>query len=1091
MSAAATHPAPRFQQLLEALPAAVYTTDAQGRITFYNAAAVRLWGREPVAGKERWCGSWRIYSPAGDPIAPDACPMAQAIRERRPVLDSEIVVERPDGTRLNVLPHPRPLLDAGGRVIGAVNMLVDVTAARRAEEALRRSEQRFRAIFDHAGVGITMRAAGSRDIPWTEVNDRFCQLVGYSREELKQLSTAGITAPDGQASANRDNERLLNGEIRSYVREKQIVRKDGSRIWVNLSVAGLPDGDGRVRNLIAVYQDVTERKQAEAALRESEERFRAAFEQAAVGMALRDIDPERPRWLRVNQKLCDILGYSRDELLQLTSIDVTPPEDRGEATGYNKKLLSGELASVAREKRYLRKDGGVIWADIALTAVRDAAGAPTHVISVIQDVTERRRAQAALAESERFAKSTLDALAQHLCVLDETGTVVAVNRAWTAFAEANGLRAQRAGPGADYLAVCDAADRDAHPEGGAFGAGIRAVLAGGRHEFALEYPCHSPREQRWFLGRVTRFAGDGPVRLVVTHDDITERKLAEIAVTASAARLRAILDHSPDGISVLKADGGLLEINRKGLALLEAPDIDAVRRRGLTGFVDAADRERVAARFAQARAGTPCAIEFAITGLAGSRRDLESHAAPLHLPENGKAALLVLMWDVTERNRTREKAAYLSRHDALTGLPNLDVFRDRVGIALAHARRRREMLGVMALNLDRFRKVNESLGAAAGDALLREAAGRLTDALRDVDSVCRIGGNEFAILVEGVTSEQDFHAIAEKLLTALVRPFRAGPHEVFLSASLGVAVYRGNDIDGPALIANAEAAMVRAKQDGGNGYHIFGDEPVTEPGRRITMEARLLKAIELRELEVHYQPKVEVATGAIAGVEALVRWNSPELGWIPPGQFIPIAEETGLIVPIGEWILRTACAQARAWQSAGHPVEVGVNLSPRQFRHKDLLGLVADVLQHTGIDGALLELEVTETATLTRPEQAAALLNSLRGLGVKIALDDFGTGYSSLSHLRRLPIDTVKIDRSFIRNVSGDPKDRTIVANITSLAHALGLRVVAEGVENEAQRAVLRQIGCDHYQGFLYSAALTAEALAAKLAAQRGGAGPR
>lgn len=946
----------RLRRLINALPTAVYMTDGDGYISLYNDAAARLWGRQPEIGKDRWCGSWRIFHPQGDAVALDTCPMARAIREGTAILGAEIVVERPDGTRRNVLPHPKPLVDSSGSVTGAINMLVDITEHRQAQTRLRESEQRFRAIFDHAGVGITMRPVTGRALPWTEFNDQFCKLLGYERHELGKLSTADITPPEVQQDALSDNARMIRGEISTYVREKQIIGKNGRRIWVNLAVASLQNDSGQAGDLISVYQDITERKAAEAAL----------------------------------------------------------------------------------------------------------------------------------VESELFSKSTIDALFHHLCVLDEDGTIIAVNKAWREFGQANGLTRGSAETGANYLAICDAVTGPDAAEARAFAAGIRSVIDGEQDEFVMEYPCHSPGEQRWFLGRVTRFPGTEPKRLVITHANFTERKLAEIAVKLSETRLRAILDNGPDCVKVVAADGTLVEINNAGLVMLGARSIEEVQRRGIINFIDPADRAGYMADIRRVFDGTPCISEFRVTSLDGTARHLESHATAIHLPENGGTLMLAITRDITARKKSEEQIAFLYQYDSLTGLPNRNLLRDRIDIAVARARRLGEMTGIIALNLDRFRKVNESLGAVAGDELLRAVAARLRATLCDVDSIARIAGNEFAVLLEGITAENDFSGIADKLLDTLAAPFHILKQDVLLTASLGVAVSPDANLNGTALLANAEAAMKLAKQEGGNGFRIYSSEAQkTQPGKRLTMETCLSRAIENHELELHYQPKVSLSTGAIIGVEALVRWNSPRLGPVSPAQFIPIAEETGLIIPVGKWILHTACTQAKSWQESGYALGMGVNLSPRQFRQKNLLGIVADLIDETGLDPERLELEVTETATLTQPEQAATLLSSLRGLGVRIALDDFGTGYSSLSHLRHLPIDTVKIDRSFIQNIVNEPRDHTIVANVARLARDLGMWVVAEGVEDRAQHHALCKIGCDAYQGYMFSPALPADRLEALLTANR------
>ncbi len=428
---------------------------------------------------------------------------------------------------------------------------------------------------------------------------------------------------------------------------------------------------------------------------------------------------------------------------------------------------------------------------------------------------------------------------------------------------------------------------------------------------------------------------------------------------------------------------------------------------------------------------------------------------------------------------------YLSYYDSLTGIPNRRLFRDRMELALAHARRRSEALGVIVINLDRFKKINESLGTDAGDELLRKVASRLQSSLREVDTIARLGGNEYAVLVEGVTTDAEVIAVADKLAQALDAPFDVRGHEVFVSASIGSAVYP-NGVSAPqVLLQSAESAMRRVKQEGGGGHQLNDEQPSTHSAQRLDLENRLRHALENGELAVHYQPKVSLLTGAIMGAEALLRWNHPKLGLISPAQFIPIAEETGLIIPIGSWVLRAACTQTAAWHRADYPIEIAVNLSPRQFRDKNLVNTVAAALTESGLAAKHLELEITEGTAMSHAEHTVTVLGELHALDVKLAVDDFGTGYSSLSYLKRFPLDCLKIDRSFVSDIGSDPNSEAIVPATVALAHSLQLKVVAEGIETEVQRDFLASAGCDEGQGYLYSRPLPAAEFGALLGAAR------
>jgi diguanylate cyclase (GGDEF)-like protein len=423
-----------------------------------------------------------------------------------------------------------------------------------------------------------------------------------------------------------------------------------------------------------------------------------------------------------------------------------------------------------------------------------------------------------------------------------------------------------------------------------------------------------------------------------------------------------------------------------------------------------------------------------------------------------------------ERKRAEVQLAHQALHDQLTHLPNRALFLDRLGQALTRLGRRRSALAVIFCDLDRFKVVNDSLGHDAGDRLLVDVAARLSGVLRAGDTAARFGGDEFVILCEDITGEQQAIEVAERLAEALRAPFMLGTEEVFVHTSMGIALASDAGARPEALIRDADAAMYRAKDRGGGIYEVFDDALRARAVHRLQVEHALHRAIDRGELEVHYQPQVRMATGALCGVEALVRWRHPERGLLAPDHFIPAAEETGLIHALGLHVLEVACRQAATWQAGGPAgVQMSVNLSPRQCLHPDLVPMVADVLASTGADPALLCLEVTETAVMEDLTAMGGVLQSLKSLGLTLAIDDFGTGYSSLRALQRLPFDVVKIDRSFVSGLHLSDQEAAIVAAVISLSHALGLRTVAEGVEEVAQVERLRGLGCDVGQGYHYA----------------------
>jgi diguanylate cyclase (GGDEF)-like protein len=429
-----------------------------------------------------------------------------------------------------------------------------------------------------------------------------------------------------------------------------------------------------------------------------------------------------------------------------------------------------------------------------------------------------------------------------------------------------------------------------------------------------------------------------------------------------------------------------------------------------------------------------------------------------------------------------ERLSYLAQYDVLTGLPNRNLFRDRLEQAMGRAQRNETLLALMFIDLDRFKEINDTLGHPVGDRVLQAVAERLRHFLRDVDTIARLGGDEFTVVLEGVHDVAQITAAALKIRDALSQPFLVDNREIFVSASIGISIYPFDVEEIDELLKNADIAMYQAKQDGGDSHHFFVAEMNTHTSERLEMEGRLRHALARKQFTLHYQPQVDIASGRIIGAEALIRWHDEELGSIPPAHFIPLAEATGLIVPIGEWVLHTACAQSKAWQDAGcAPIPVAVNLSPRQFRQANLLETITQVLADTGLNPRFLELEITESTIMHQAEKTIVTLEKLHEMGVRLSVDDFGTGYSSLSYLKRFPVHKLKIDQSFVRDISSDPDDAAIVTAVIAMARSLDVLTIAEGVETDGQLAFLDSLKCGEYQGYYFAKPMPADEFLALL----------
>jgi len=476
-------------------------------------------------------------------------------------------------------------------------------------------------------------------------------------------------------------------------------------------------------------------------------------------------------------------------------------------------------------------------------------------------------------------------------------------------------------------------------------------------------------------------------------------------------------------------------------------------------------------------------LEHRVVHRDGGERTVFQQAEAMY--EDGRLVLLRgTLQDITERKLHEARIAYLANHDALTGLPNRNLLSDRIAQAITLARRNGQGLAALILDLDGFKFINDSFGHPAGDALLKAVAARLKAAIRDGDTVARLGGDEFVIMLPALADTEDLEIVVQRLLAKFADPFVVEGRELHVTTSIGVSVYPADGADSDTLLKTADAALYSAKDKGRNGFQFYTRSLGIQVEERAELESALRRALERQEFELHYQPKVDLRSGQVRGVEALIRWRRPEVGLIPPDRFIPLAEETGLILPIGEWVLRTACAQVKVWHAAGYPdLSVAVNVSARQFRKQNVPELVRAVLADTGLAARYLELELTESVLMQDKGTAVRALQQLKQIGVWLSLDDFGTGYSSLSYLKDFPFDTVKIDRSFIRDVTHNVEGASLTKSIIAMARSLNLTTIAEGVETEGQLSFLNSQRCDAVQGYYFSRPLPTNDIAALLGA--------
>jgi len=462
------------------------------------------------------------------------------------------------------------------------------------------------------------------------------------------------------------------------------------------------------------------------------------------------------------------------------------------------------------------------------------------------------------------------------------------------------------------------------------------------------------------------------------------------------------------------------------------------------------------------------------------------YIAPAHDPDRRVTHFIGVLHDITETKRYQEELERQANYDPLTGLPNRGLLQDRLKQAIAHAQRQKHAVAVAFIDLDRFKLINDSLGHSAGDRLLQTVTERIKSCTRPADTLARYAGDEFVLILENLSGSDMTSALLQRVIENVSKPVRLHEQDVYVTCSIGVSLYPQDGREVDTLLKNADAAMFRAKERGRNNFHFYTAEINSRIAEHVSLETDLRRALERGEFLLHYQPQVDLESGRIVGAEALARWQHPEKGMIPPAKFIPLAEETGLILPLGDWVLQTACAQNRALQDAGlPPITMSVNISVRQFMRKDLLESLAKAIRDSGIAAAQLELEVTESLIMHNAEEFVATLKKLKSAGIKLAIDDFGTGYSSLNYLKQLPVDRLKVDQSFVRDIFKDREGATIAEAIITLGHSLGLKVIAEGVETGPQLDFLRRKQCDEFQGFYFSRPLPTDRFIGLLRAEQ------
>jgi diguanylate cyclase (GGDEF)-like protein/PAS domain S-box-containing protein len=1054
----------KFRRILANFPDIAWTSDESGRTVYISPKVESVLGYTPqeihAGGAELWLG--RIHPEDVERVKNSF----GLLFAKEQAFDEEYRICRKDETWIWV--HDRAVAThQENGVLYADGICSDITRRKQAELELQTKTAFLEAQANSTIDGILVVGHENQQIL---LNHQLMELfkipeVIRSNKDDRLLLTHVLTLV-------KDPESFL-ARVEHLNRHPQETSRDEIEFIDGMILdrysAPVVDQKGNYYGRIWNFRDITESKRNERDLRLTQ----FSIEHASDSIFWMN---SRGRIVYVNRVTCSSLGLSREELFTRSISDIDPlfPKENWEV--FWKELKT--RGSMTFESQQRTKDGRVF--PVEVTANYFSFDKQEYGFAFVRDVTERRKAEEKDRENSERVRLLLDSVPEGLYGIDLQGKCTFCNPACL-----------------QLLGYEDAADL--------LGRNMHLVLHHTRADgtpypveecqiyeaFRRGYGTHIDTEVLWRRDG-TCFAaeywshpmhsGGNLVGTVVTFVDITERKRTQEALRESEERYRLLFERNPAGVFRSTMEGTILECNQATARIFGCDSPEEVLNAPAAHFYyDSVDREILLRKLKSERSLTNEEMRY-------RRRDGETAWVianfSLVSDEGGVSSIEGTFVDITQRKVAEERVQSLAYYDALTGLPNRILLRDRLSKALALAGRQRHKVALLFLDLDRFKTINDSLGHSIGDLLLQEVSQRLNKCAREEDTVARLGGDEFLIVLTNQKTVPDTAVAAQRFMSAMAAEFVIQGHSMSISFSLGISMFPEHGADSETLIKNADVAMYSAKDRGRNNFQFFTADMNAQALERLTLEGGLRLALERQEFFLLYQPQMNIATGEIVGLEALLRWQHPDLGLVPPDQFIRIAENSGLIIPIGEWVLRTACTQARKWQQEGlEAVSVAVNVSAVQFRQGSFPGTIRTVLDETGLAPEYLELELTESLLLSNADVMFSVMRQLMTMGLSLAIDDFGTGYSSLSYLKQFPVSKLKIDRSFVRDVAVNADDAAIATAIISMAKSLNLKVIAEGVENEAQMSFLRERQCDEIQGYYFSKPLPAEEVAAKLRA--------
>ena len=930
---------------------------------------------------------------------------------------------------------------------------------KRQDEALRLSREYAESLIKAANAVIAhLDAAGRIEL----LNETAEKITGYSLAEVKGKNLLDVLLPPGRPKHLWEEAAFKHGEPLPQNLEFTILTKGGEEREISWRNSEVREGDKLVGS-VCIGFDVTERRHAEEALRENEMRYRQMFENTpAVKLIL---NPETGEIVDANRAACVFYGYSKEELTekQIWDINVTDAEE-----------VRYEMARATSQRRNFfhfqhRTSHGDI-RDVEVHSGPVHLHGKTLLYSIITDITDRKRAEEALQESQGKFRSIFDFASVGIYQADRDGQFLTVNESLVRILGYDS---------AEDLQSRNLADDIYHDRNQR--AMILAEWDSGKNTTDVEVQWRR-KDGTLIWVQMNAHAVKGRSGETVYYEafvqDISARKRAEEVMRTQSAAFKA----SMDGIAILNQDGEFTYMNDAHALLYGYRTAEEMIGQHWKNFYGRAEYERFSDEI------MPRVAEkgFWRGPAQGIRKEGTAFPQEVSLTALEGGGLVCVVRDTTEQDYAERQIRELAYHDTLTSLPNRLLFKDRLTVALSRAQREESRLAVLYLDIDWFKKVNDSFGHNVGDHVLQTVAARINECIREGETVARPGGDEFTVLLPVIRNAEDAALVARRILDRVRMPYLIGGKELFISTSIGISFYPEDGSDAETMLKQADTAMYQAKELGRNQYQLFNARISANAMERLALESGLRKGIEREEFQVYYQAFQDLRNGRVIGMEALARWHHPELGVVNPVNFIPLAESLRLMEDLGGQLMKSALRQLRRWQDQGYnDLTLAINLSVSQLQQKDLVEMVSAYIAEAGVPCQTVELEITESTAMHDPELTMRSLRELKKAGVRVALDDFGTGHSSLSYLKRFPIDTLKIDQSFIRDVTRDPATGAIVTAIIAMAKSLRLKIIAEGVEEEGQRKFLLSRGCPIMQGFLFNRPIPADAFGELLAANR------